>query len=197
MYEMLKNSWWKYLLRGLIAIVFGVVAMIKPDQALQGMVLAFGAFALMDGTLAVFAGISLAPIFNRWWAVLLEGVAGVIIGLVTFFYPNITALVLFYLISVWAIVTGILEIVTAIQLRRVITGEWKLILSGLLSIVFGVLMFVYPAAGAVSVVWTVGFYAIAFGILEISLAFHMHSLSRDIKKIDETEMFSQQNNAVS
>ena len=152
MLEKITNNWWKFALRGMIAIIFGIVALIKPGQALQTLVLAFGAFALLDGTLAVIAGFSLIPFFNRWWSVLLEGVAGVIIGLLTFFWPSITALVLFYFIAAWAIITGILEIVAAIQLRREITGEGMLIFGGLLSVLCGVLLSVFPVSGAISLV---------------------------------------------
>jgi uncharacterized membrane protein HdeD (DUF308 family) len=113
--------------------------------------------------------------------VLLEGVAGVVIGLLTFFWPNITALALLYYIAAWALITGIFEIVAAIQLRRVITGEWALILSGLLSMFFGVLLFVFPIAGAVSMVWMIGIYAILFGITLIILAFRLRSLRQEVE----------------
>ena len=142
----------------------------------------FGAYALVDGIFAVFAGIASVDDFDRWWAVLLEGIVGIVIGLLTFFWPNITALVLLYFIAAWALITGIFEIVAAIQFRRVITGEWMLILGGLLSIIFGILLFVFPAAGAVSVVWMIGIYAIVFGISEIVFAFRLRGLRREIEK---------------
>jgi uncharacterized membrane protein HdeD (DUF308 family) len=138
----------------------------------------FGAFALVDGAFAIFAGIASYRYFERWWAVLLEGVAGIAIGLLTFFWPNITALVLLYFIAAWALITGIFEIVAAIQLRRLIIGEWMLILGGLLSILFGVLLFVFPVAGAVTVIWVIGIYAIVFGISEIIFAFRLYGLRR-------------------
>ena len=138
-------------------------------------------FALVDGIFAMFAGIASHRYFERWWAVLLEGVAGVVIGLLTFFWPNITALALLYFIAAWALITGIFEIVAAIQLRRVITGEWMLILGGLLSILFGVLLFVFPVAGAVSMIWMIGIYAIVFGISEIIFAFRLRGLRREFE----------------
>jgi uncharacterized membrane protein HdeD (DUF308 family) len=182
MLEKISRNWWMFALRGLAAIIFGVVALILPEQALQALVLVFGAYALADGIFAMFAGIAARRYFERWWAMLLEGVAGVVIGLLTFFWPSITALALLYFIGAWALITGIFEIVTAIQLRRVITGEWMLILGGLLSILFGVLLFVFPAAGAVSVIWVIGMYAVVFGILEIIFAFRLHSLRREFEK---------------
>ena len=176
MLDILTRNWWMYAVRGVVAVIFGVVALIWPGQTLQALVLVFGAFALVDGIFAIIAGIAFRRYFERWWAVLLEGVAGVVFGLLTFFWPNITALVLVYFIAAWALITGIFEIVAAIQFRRVITGEWMMILSGLLSILFGVLLFVFPGAGAVSVIWLIGIYAIVFGISEIIFAFRVRGL---------------------
>ena len=170
-----------FALRGVVAIIFGVVAFAQPVQALQALVLVFGAYALVDGIFAVIAGIAARGYFDRWWAVLLEGMVGIVIGLLTFFWPNITALVLVYFIAVWALITGIFEIVVAIQLRRVITGEWMLILGGLLSIILGILLFVFPGAGAVSLVWMIGIYAIVFGISEIIFAFRLRGLGHELE----------------
>jgi uncharacterized membrane protein HdeD (DUF308 family) len=181
MLEKITQNWWMYALRGLVAVIFGIVALTRPGQTLQALVLLFGAFALVDGTLNVFAGLSSAPFFDRWWAVLLVGVVGVVIGLLTFFWPNITALVLLYFIAAWALITGIFEIVAAIQLRRVITGEWMLILGGLLSILFGILLFVFPGTGAVSLIWLIGIYAIVFGISEIIFAFRLRGLRHELE----------------
>jgi uncharacterized membrane protein HdeD (DUF308 family) len=181
MLENIVRNWWMFALRGLVAVAFGVVALIWPEQMLQALVLVFGAYALVDGIFTVIAGIASYRYFKRWWAVLLEGVAGVVIGLLTFFWPNITALALLYYIAAWALITGIFEIVAAIQLRRVITGEWALILSGLLSVLFGVLLFVFPAAGAVSMVWMIGIYAILFGTTLIILAFRLRSLRQEVE----------------
>ena len=182
MLEKITHNWWLYAVRGLVAVIFGILAFTQPQQALQALVLLFGAYALVDGTFAIFAGIASHGYFERWWAVLLEGVAGVVIGLLTFFWPNITALALLYFIAAWALITGIFEIVAAIQLRRVITGEWMLILGGLLSIVFSVVLFVFPAAGAVSVIWVISIYAVFFGISEMIFAFRLHGLRREFEK---------------
>ena len=181
MLEKITHNWWLYAVRGLVAVLLGILAFTRPEQALQALVLVFGAFALVDGIFAMFAGIASYGFFDRWWAMLLEGVAGVIIGLLTFFWPNITALVLVYFIAAWALITGIFEIVAAIQLRRLIKDEWMLILGGLLSILFGVLLFVFPVAGAMSVIWMIGIYAIVFGISEIIFAFRLRSLWHDFE----------------
>jgi uncharacterized membrane protein HdeD (DUF308 family) len=181
MIERFTRNWWLYAVRGVAAILFGILAFIWPKETILALVLVFGAFALVDGIFTLIAGIASYRYFERWWAVLLEGLAGILIGLLTFFWPNITELALLYLIAVWAIITGIFEIVAAIQLRRVISGEWALILSGLLSIVLGVLLFVFPSAGAVSVVWVIGIYAIVFGIMEIIFAFRLRGLRKEFE----------------
>jgi uncharacterized membrane protein HdeD (DUF308 family) len=181
MLEKMTHNWWKFALRGMIAIIFGVLALIWPVLTLQALVLVFGVFALADGILAVFAGISFAPFFNRWWAVLLEGLVGILVGLTAIFLPVIAGQALVYLIAFWGLVTGIFEIVAAIQFRRVIMGEWVLILGGFLSILFGVLLFLFPGVGAVSLVWLIGIYAVFFGISEVIFAFRMHSLQREFK----------------
>ncbi len=181
MFGQFSRNWWLYALRGVVAIVFGIVAFTRPEQALQALVLVFGAYALADGIFAVAAGIASYRYFKRWWAVLLEGVAGVVIGLLAFFWPNITALALLYYIAAWALVTGIFEIVAAIQFRRVITGEWMLIFGGLLSILFSILLVVFPAAGAVSVIWVIGIYAVIFGISEIIFGLRLRGLRRELE----------------
>jgi len=176
MLTLLTRNWGLFALRGLFAILFGVVALVWPQATLMALVLLFGAYALVDGIFAVAFGIASYGHNQRWWAVLLEGLAGIIIGLLTFFWPDTTAFVLLYFIAAWALVTGVLEIVAAIQFRRVIHNEWLMVLSGLLSVVFGVLLVVFPSAGAVSLVWLIGAYAIFFGVLLISFAFHLRSL---------------------
>ena len=181
MFTQIFRNWWLYAVRGLVAVIFGVVALIWPQQTLQALVLVFGAFALADGILSVFAGLRSAPYFNRWWLILLEGVAGILVGLMAFFWPAITGLALVFLIAAWAMVTGILEIVAAIEFRRVITDEWMLVLGGLLSILFGVLLFVFPGAGAVSIIWLIGIYAILFGISEMIFAFRLRGLWHDFE----------------
>jgi uncharacterized membrane protein HdeD (DUF308 family) len=174
------QNWWMFAVRGVIAVIFGALALIWPGQTLQALVLVFGAFALVDGIFAVIAGIAARGYFDRWWAVLLEGIVGIVIGLSTFFWPNITALVLVYFIAAWALITGIFEIVAAIQLRRVVTNEWMYIVGGLLSITFGILLFVFPGAGAVSPVWMIGIYAIMFGISETIFAFRLRGLRHEL-----------------
>ena len=181
LFAQLSRNWWMVALRGALAIVFGILALIWPETTKLALVLLFGAFALTDGSLAVAAGLALSKYFERWWALLLEGLTGIVIGILTFFWPNVTGLVLLYFIAAWAVITGIFEIVAAIQLRRVISGEWAMIISGLMSVLFGILLFVFPTAGAVSLIWLIGIYAMTFGIIGLIFAFRLRSLWRDLK----------------
>ena len=189
MFARLFRHWWLFVVRGVLAIIFGVLALIWPGPTKYILIVLFGAFVLVDGIFTVAAGITFHQYFERWWAVLLEGLAGILLGFLTYLWPGLTALVLVYLIAAWAVITGILEIVAAIQFRRVIAGEWAMILIGLLSIVFGVLLAVFPAVGAVSLVWLIGIYAVADGIMQIIFAFRLRSIRRDIEQIVPLDVF--------
>ena len=174
----LSRNWWLVALRGLAAIVFGVLAFVWPAITLWALVLLFGAYMLVDGVFAIVAAVRAAGREARWWLLLIEGVLGVLAGLVAAFWPGLTALALLYFIAAWAIVSGILEIAGAIRLRREIEGEWALGLSGALSLLFGVLLVVIPApAGLLSLVWLIGAYALAFGVLLLVLAFRLRGTS--------------------
>ena len=150
MLTMLARNWWVLALRGVFAIIFGVLALIWPALTLLVLITLFGAYALVDGIFAVIAGIASYGRNERWWAVLLEGVAGIILGVMTFLWPGTTALVLVYFIAAWALITGVFEIAAAIRLRKEIEGEWMMILSGILSIIFGVFLVAAPGAGALA-----------------------------------------------
>lgn len=172
----LSRSWWVFLIRGIAAILFGIAAFIWPGLTIAVLVLMFGAYALVDGIFAVIAGISARNQSERWWMMILVGLAGIATGVLTFIWPSITALVLLYFIAAWAIVTGIFQIAAAIRLRKEIEGEWLLALGGIASILFGVLLILMPGAGALASVWIIGSYAIIFGILMIVLAFRLRGL---------------------
>jgi uncharacterized membrane protein HdeD (DUF308 family) len=174
MLETLTRRWWVLAVRGGAAVLFGLLALIWPGITVLALVLLFGAYALVDGVLALYTALAdrSAAQGRRGWLAL-EGVAGVLAAIGAFVWPGITALVLLYLIAAWALVTGVAEIVAAIRLRREIEGEWLMILSGALSIVFGVLAFLFPSAGALAVVWLIAAYAIAFGVVMVILAFRL------------------------
>jgi uncharacterized membrane protein HdeD (DUF308 family) len=172
----LSRNWWALALRGLAAILFGILAFAWPGITLFVLIIFFGAYMLVDGIFAIVAAVRAAGEQARWWLMLLEGILGVVVGLVTFFWPGLTALALLYLIAAWAIVTGIMEIAAAIRLRREMVGEWALILGGALSVLFGVLLVVIPArAGLLSLTWLIGAYAVVFGVLLVILAFRVRN----------------------
>ncbi len=170
----LSRNWWVFLIRGIAAILFGLIAFVWPGLTLTVLVLMFGAYAVVDGIFALIAGIS-GRVEGRWWLIL-AGVAGIIAGVLTFFWPGITALVLLYFIAAWAVVMGIFQIAAAIRLRRVIEGEWFLVLSGIVAVLFGLFLVFMPGAGALASIWIIGSYAVVFGILMIILAFRLRGL---------------------
>jgi uncharacterized membrane protein HdeD (DUF308 family) len=175
MIETLVRNWWMLALRGVAAVLFGLAAFIWPSITLTVLVLLFGAYAFVDGILALLAASRLHGDMGseRWWALLVEGLVGVAAGILTFIWPSITTLVLLYLIAAWAVVTGVFEILTAIRLRKEVANEWMLALAGVASVVFGVLLAIHPSTGAVAVVWLIGAYAIVFGLLLLALAFRL------------------------
>lgn len=169
----LAKNWWLVLLRGIAAILFGVLAFAWPGLTLLVLVTLWGAYALADGVFALGAAISGGGgVVPRWWLVI-AGLLGIGAGLVTFFAPGMTALALITLIGAWAIVRGLVEIVGAIQLRKEIDNEWWLIASGALSVVFGVLVLGAPGEGALALVWVIGAYAAAFGVTLVALALRL------------------------
>ena len=173
----LARYWWLLLLRGICAIVFGVLAFIWPGMTLVTLVLLYGAFALVDGVISLIAAFSgSAKPVPTWWLVVV-GVLGIAAGVVTFVWPGITAILLVLFIGAWAFVHGIFEIIGAIQLRKEIDNEWMLILGGLLSVAFGVLVLVAPGAGALGLIWVIAGYSIVFGILFVALALRLRTHS--------------------
>lgn len=176
----LARNWWVLVLRGVIGVLFGLAAFFWPGITLLALVLLWGAYALLDGIFALVAAVKKTDRQTPTWALVLEGIAGILAAVLAVVWPGITALVLVYLIAAWAIVTGILEIVAAIRLRREIPGEWLLGLSGVLSLLFGLYVAVFPGAGALAIVWIIGAYAIVFGILLIALGFRLRGFLHEI-----------------
>ncbi len=171
----MAEHWWLTLLRGIAAVLFGIVALVWPGLTALSLVLVWGAYAFADGIFSLGAAImgkGAATTGQRWWMAI-TGVLGIVAGLIAFFAPVLTGGILLIFIAIWAIAIGVMAIVGAIQLRKEIEGEWLLILSGALAIVFGVLMFLQPAAGALTVVWLIATFAIIFGIDLIWLAFKL------------------------
>jgi len=138
----------------------------------------FGIYVLADGLLGVWSAIAKRRDNRHWWLLLLWGLVGIVVGVMTFIMPGITGLVLLMYIAAWAVITGVLQIVAAIRLRKEIKGEWLMILSGLVSVAFGVLLFLQPGAGALAVAWIIAAYAFIFGVLMVLLAFKVRKLGR-------------------
>src|SRR6516164_3440620 len=174
--ETLKRHWWIPVLRGVAAIIFGVIAFTHPVMAAATLVLFFGAWVLIDGVFRVVGAIGHRSSDPDWGWQLIIGVLGIIIGFLTFHAPGITALALVIYIAAWALMIGATEIVAAIKLRREIKGEWFLILTGLASIIFAVLLLWNPVAGAAALIWIIAWYAIIMGILEIIFGFRLKAL---------------------
>ncbi|OLB78695.1 MAG: hypothetical protein AUI14_12500 [Actinobacteria bacterium 13_2_20CM_2_71_6] len=179
MLETLARNWWVVGIRGAAALIFGLLALIWPAITVLVLVALFGAYALVDGAFALGTAIfgRGATGGSRGWLVV-EGIAGIIAGILTIMWPGITALVLLWLIAAWALVTGVLEIVAAVRLRRELRHEWLLALGGALSVLFGIVLIVWPAAGALAVVTLIGIYAIVFGVVLLALAFRLRRLGR-------------------
>jgi uncharacterized membrane protein HdeD (DUF308 family) len=163
----LAKNWWLEVLRGVAAIIFGILAFVWPGLTLLTLVLFWGAYALVDGVLAIVAAIKGGNPMPRWWLAIV-GLAGIVAGVLTFLVPGITALVLLIFIAVWAIVLGVMEIYGAIRLRKEIEGEWLLILNGALSVLFGLILLWRPGVGALAVVWIIGAYAIILGVIYVA-----------------------------
>ena len=174
----LGRNWWLLLLRGLVAIVFALLTWAQPGVSLAALVLVFGIYVLADGLLGVWSAIAKRRDNRHWWLLLLWGLVGIVVGVMTFIMPGITGLVLLMYVAAWAVITGVLQIVAAIRLRKEIKGEWLMILSGLVSVAFGVLLFLQPGAGALAVAWIIAAYAFIFGVLMVLLAFKVRKLGR-------------------
>jgi uncharacterized membrane protein HdeD (DUF308 family) len=176
--DTLTRNWALFLVRGLVAISFGVVSILAPALSLAALVLLFGAYVFVDGVAAIVCAIRRHTGGPRWWLLLLEGVAGVAAGVLTLGWPGITALVLLYLIAGWALATGVFEIGAAIRLRRTIADEVLLVLSGLASIGLGVLLILFPGPGALALILWIAVVAITSGILFVALAFRLRAWGR-------------------
>jgi uncharacterized membrane protein HdeD (DUF308 family) len=166
--------WWIPLVRGIVAIAFGVVVMAYPFHALGIFIVLFGAFAFADGVLNIFTALRYAhPDSGSWWMILVQGIFGVLIGVLTFVWPSLTAATLGTLVALWAVVTGVFEIIAAFKLRRNVPGEILLIVSGVLSVVIGAWLFISPIVALLALTWLIGFYAIFGGVTLIALAFRL------------------------
>jgi uncharacterized membrane protein HdeD (DUF308 family) len=169
-------AWGVLVIRGIVAIIIGLVAILWPEVTLMGLVKLLGVYAFVSG---IFTGL-VGAIWPPGWGVrrlmILQGVLGTVIGVVPLIWPETAALVLLYVIAAWAIVSGVLELAAAIRLRRVISGEWTLIVGGILLVIFGVLLAVWPKEGLIALVWIFGVFAVVFGVLQLVLAYRVRRM---------------------
>ena len=179
--EMVRNlaqNWWALVIRGVAGVLFGIAALVWPPAAVAALVLLFGAYALVDGIFNIVAAVRAPREGGRWGWLTFSGTIGIATGLITFFFPGITALALILLVAVWSVVTGVAEIVAAVRLRKQIRHEWLWILSGLLSVAFGVLLFLLPAAGALALAIWIGAFMLVFGALLIGFGIRLRNWAR-------------------
>jgi len=173
MVHVLARNWWALLIRGIAAVIFGILAFLWPGGTWVVIGILFGAYAFVDGIFAIVAAVRAAQAHERWWPFVIEGIVGLAIAAITFYDVGITIFALYITIAAWAFITGVLEIVAAIQLRKAIANEWLLILAGVCSILFSILMIWHPFAAAVAIIWIIAAYAIVFGIMMIALSFRL------------------------
>lgn len=176
--DTLTRNWWVFLIRGLLGIAFGIITFFQPGISIAALVLLFGAYSFVDGIFAIVSAVRRRTGSEPWWLLLIEGVAGIAAGVITLGWPGLTVIVLLYLIAAWAIVTGAFEIAAAIRLRKVITDEWLLVLSGVASVALGVLLVLFPGPGALALVLWIGAGAFVWGIMLIVLSLRLRSWGR-------------------
>jgi uncharacterized membrane protein HdeD (DUF308 family) len=170
-----RVNWWLLALRGLIAVLFGILAFMWPGATLLTLIWLFGSFALVNGVLSLVLAAKTPNGYPKVGSLILSGLLGILAGLFSFVMPGITALGLLILIAAWAIVTGVMELVTAVRLRKIVTNEWLLVLAGIASVAFGIILLLQPAAGALALVWLIAAWAVVFGILLMIVAFRMRN----------------------
>jgi uncharacterized membrane protein HdeD (DUF308 family) len=177
MLGLVARDWWVFAIRGIAAILFGVLAFASPERTLDVLLILFGAYVLVDGAALLVALAQGDPLARRHgWAVGIMGVLGIAAGIVTFLWPDLTAMSLLYIVAIWAITTGLFQVVTAVAFRRELDDEPWMAIGGVASIVLGVLLIVFPAEGLISLVWLVGIWAVVFGASSLVLAHRLHGI---------------------
>jgi len=178
----LARWWWTFILRGVLAILFGVLAFFAPQFGIAILVGLFAAWAIIDGIGNLIAGIRTRGQDRSWWLEVLEGLVSVAAGVVALLLPAYAAQVLVLVVAAWAVITGVIEVVMAVRLRRVIENEVWMALAGTASILFGIILVLFPSAGALSLVWLIGSFAIAFGAFLIILGWRLRQIDRAVRR---------------
>jgi len=176
----LARNWWSLVIRGFLGILVGIMTFFWPGITLAALVFLFAAYALVDGVVSLVGAVRAVTAHERWGSLLLEGIVGIAAAVITVLWPAITALSLVFVIAAWAIVTGIAEIAAAVRLRRVISGEWLLMLSGIASVIFGVLIAALPVVGALVIALWFGAYALVFGVILVALGFRLRNWGKTL-----------------
>lgn len=176
--ETIGKNWWKLLLRGILAVLFGLLAFAMPQVSFGVLALLFGLFVLADGIVEIGYAFS-----SRDWWMLIPGFLGIAAGLFSVFYLPVTAFVLLLIIGAWAVTRGILDIVTGIRMRKQISGEWLMILGGLLSVIVGLAIVAFPIAGVVAVGWLIGAYAFVLGVIMVTTSLRIHSRANRVRRV--------------
>jgi len=179
--DILSRYWWTTLFRGVLWIFFGLVAFTQPGIGLMALTYLFGGFALADGIANITRAVGGRGADQHWWLLLLSGIAAVAVGLLTLFSPGITTMVLLAWVAIWAMATGLFEMIAAVRLRKEIEGEFWLGLAGLLSVAFGIFILARPGAGMLSVLWLVGTFAMVYGLILVVAAFETRGFVRAIR----------------
>jgi len=176
----ITQNWWAVALRGIVAIIFGIVAFLMPGPTLLALVFLFAAFAFVDGVFALVSGIRRAQGGKPDWMLIIGGLAGIVVGILGFASPDTVAVALLAWIAAWAILTGIFAVVAAYRMREVLQGEWLLALNGIVSVLFGLYLIFFPGAGAIAIVWIIALWAIVSGAILLVLAFRLRSRAERI-----------------
>lgn len=169
----LISNWWTVALRGALAIAIGIIALVFPGITLSVLIALFGVFALIEGVFLLIIGIRSWRGSQRWWSFILQGVLSLIVGILALLVPTAMAIAFVYLMAFWAVLAGIVEITAAVQLRKVIRGEWLMAAAGAITILFGIGLMLAPVAGLLAVVWLFGIFAVLSGVLLLVLAFRL------------------------
>lgn len=180
MISLLRQSWLPLVVQGAAALIFGILAWVWPDRTLQGLIVLFGAYALIDGLISLVAIVGTAALGVAWWPLLLRGLVGIALGLMTFAWPGVTALILVYIIAAWAVAVGVFQLLIGILIgllfKQRLTGTWLLIVGGIVSIILGFWLVAAPGDGAVALAWLIGTFALAYGLILLAAGFRLRAL---------------------